>query len=434
MPRTCRFFLFSVCILYAPIATEANSPSFQNGGLLSRTDVALLTPWSADDVAWSSSIEGYGQSSPITWEGQLYVTSVSGPNKDSYHVTAFRLHDGLKLWQYDMLNASPTQNNGYVSRAAPTPTADNEGLICFFEGGNLLALTHDGKIRWQRNLVAEYGPIESRHGLGASVEQNETHAYIWIERDNNPYVLAVQKKDGKNKWMVDGLEGTSWSSPRLIEAGKESHLVLSGSGRLCGLHPDSGENLWSFGDISGNTVVTPVPVSNGKLLIGASAGRGKDTSGHTNSNGLVAIRSDPTHGFSVDFVWRAEHATSSFASPIAHNGTAYFINRAGVVFALDLETGEEIFSERIRNSCWATPIATGEHIFLFGKKGTATILKSGPEFSQLMVNASWQDAIPHQTQQESTNVVYAAIADGRWLVLRTGSSLTCIASKDIPEK
>ena len=44
----------------------------------------------------------------------------------------------------------------------------------------------------------------------------------------------------------------------------------------------------------------------------------------------------------------------------------YFGHNPNLVSILD---GVEIFSERIRNSCWAPPIATGEHIFLFGKKG-----------------------------------------------------------------
>ena len=54
------------------------------------------------------------------------------------------------------------------------------GVIAFFEGGNVLALNRKGELRWQRDLVADYGPIRARHGLGSSLEQNDEHVFVWI--------------------------------------------------------------------------------------------------------------------------------------------------------------------------------------------------------------------------------------------------------------
>lgn len=34
--------------------------------------------WSSDDVASTVAIPGYGQSSPVTWEDSVFVTSVDG--------------------------------------------------------------------------------------------------------------------------------------------------------------------------------------------------------------------------------------------------------------------------------------------------------------------------------------------------------------------
>ena len=104
-------------------------PSFQNGGILSLPDrVNANSPQLSEEIAWQVDLTGYGQSSPVVWGGHVYVTSVEGPNKETYHITAYRLEDGEMLWEHAVTNATPQENNNYVSRAAPTPAADEEGV------------------------------------------------------------------------------------------------------------------------------------------------------------------------------------------------------------------------------------------------------------------------------------------------------------------
>ena len=126
-----RVLIWIAFLLCQSAFTEANWPSFQNGGQLSRSDMVLATQWSPDDVAWSSPILGYGQSSPVIWEDQIYVTSVSGPRKESFHVTAFRLSNSEKLWPHDLVNVSPVEDTGYASRAAGSvQDRINDGPTC----------------------------------------------------------------------------------------------------------------------------------------------------------------------------------------------------------------------------------------------------------------------------------------------------------------
>jgi outer membrane protein assembly factor BamB len=58
--------------------------------------------------------------------------------------------------------------------------ADANGVYCFFEGGNLVALTHDGTVRWERSLVKEFGAFKNHHGLGNSLAQTGTVMFaLW---------------------------------------------------------------------------------------------------------------------------------------------------------------------------------------------------------------------------------------------------------------
>jgi len=415
-------------------------PAFQGAPLSLRDlpNAELPLHWSpTEHVAWKARLPGYGQSSPVVWDGRIYVTSISGAKKEHCHLCAFDLRTGARLWQYDVAAASQAENTNYVSKAAPSPIVDELGVTALFEGGNLIALDHEGRLRWERNLVEEYGPLDSRHGLASSLEQNLEHVFVWMERQEDPYLLAVAKTTGETIWKVPGLGATSWSSPRLVPVGDGAHLVLSGIGKLAGFDPGTGNRLWELEDISGNSTPTPIPLGNGRFLIGATEGRGEESGGGNAaaSNGVVQIAAQSDGSFQATWVWRAAKATSSFGSPIAHQGFAYFVNRTGIVFCLDLSTGQEQYAKRSPGSVWATPIAAGNRIYLFGRDGKTAVLQAGPAFKILSENALWEDETnPPKTPDPAAGpaavdglVLYAVAAVESQLIFRRGDELYVVA-------
>ena len=335
-------------------------------------------------------------------------------------------------WNYKTLNSSPKKSTNYISKAAPTPVCDSSGVIAFFEGGNIIALNPKGEHRWQRDLTATWGPIDARHGIGSSLEQNKDHVFVWIERQTDPYVLALSKKDGEVIWKSKGIGKTSWSSPRLIPIENEYHLVLSGIGRIVGLDPTSGKHLWSLEDIAGNSTPTPVPVGKGQFLIGATIGRGSSsgsTGSASKSNGLIEIQKDENGNFKAAFKWRSKRATSSFGSPFHHQGHAYFVNRTGVVYCLDLKTGEEKYAKRSGSSIWATPLSFEDRIYFFGKDGVTTVIRSGPKFNVLSSNPLWENNLEEKPQAPTSRgtfggpTLYGVAYSKGGLLLRRGKIL-----------
>ena len=403
----------------------------------------LPVSWSPDaKPGWTASIPGYGQSSPVVAEDVVYVTSIEGPNKEECHVTAFSLESGEELWRKTVANASPIENSSYVSRAAPTPLCNDSGVVALFEGGNLLSLSRDGSLRWERNLVEEYGPVQSRHGLAASLAETADHFIVWMERAEDPYILAVNKETGETDWKVSGLGTTSWSTPIVLDVEGVEQIVLSGNGLLRGIAAETGETLWSFEEISGNTSPSPSVVGEGLVLVGATVGRGEASGGRaSSSNGLIRISKNDSGEWQAAFEWQARRATCSFGSPLAHDGYAYFVNAQGVLYCINLETGEEAYVQRTPQSVWATPIGVGDRIYLFGQTGTTTVLKSGPEFEVLAENRLWEDAPKPAASDETEGrggrggmgqsgpIQYAAAAVPGHLLIRTGDTLHCVTSE-----
>ncbi len=432
------FVLAGMHVAVAIAETPARDPQashqwrgFQNVGHPAVAADELPTVWTpTSGIAWRASIEGYGQSTPISGHEQIVVTSTSGPEKDSYHLTSVAIHTGEKEWQLDFDNPSPFANTPMVSRAAPTAVATAFGFIASFEGGLVVAVDAKGNEVWRKNLVDQYGKIEARHGLAGSLEQDDENVFVWVERTDDPYLLAIDKQTGEVAWKAPGIGVTSWASPRLITVGDDHHLVCSGSGKIIGYDPKTGDRLWEFDKIANNSSCTPMPVGDGTFLIGASDGRGESASGDAAaSNGLMQIKRSEDGRFSLEYVWQAEKATCTFGSPVVAGDRALFVNRTGVLYQLDLKTGQQLSALRTNaGGIWATPIVAGEVAYLFGHQGDTSVVSPRND-QELAVNRAWA-AATDSTPQDNTStaqVLYAAAAIGDYLVIRSGSHLYAIA-------
>ena len=238
--------------------------------------------------------------------------------------------------------------------------------------------------------------------------------------------MAIRKSDGETVWKQKGLGNTSWSSPRLIDVGDGQHLVLSSIGLIVGLNPKTGERLWDFSEVASNSSSTPVAVDNGKFLMGASGGRGGAKPAP--SCGVIAIKKTD-EGFVANWSWVSEKATCSFGSPFAFDGKAYFVNRTGIVNCHDIETGENVYTGRLSSGqIWATPLASKDAIYFFGKGGATSVVAKGSKLNIVADNDLWKPE-PAESKQggpSSGSVLYAAAIDGSSLVMRRGDILYCV--------
>ncbi|WP_437185126.1 PQQ-binding-like beta-propeller repeat protein [Planctomicrobium sp. SH668] len=415
----------------SPLVCHADWLGFRGPPAADLTVDSLPVTWSpTENLKWSADLSGTGQSSPVVWEKTVYLTSVVGPNKEQCEVIALKLATGEQLWSRSVENATPSEASPMVSKAAPTPVTGEFGVVALFEGGNLLAFQHDGTELWKRDLVAEFGEISSRHGLSSSLLQCDDRVIVWIEREEAPYILAIDPRTGKDLWKVDGLGVTSWSSPTVISVDGMQQLVFSGSGMLRGVDPQNGETLWKLEGFTGNTTPSPSAVSSSLILIGATDGRGESGGGKLKAsecNGIVKVAKNESGEFVADRLWGAKRATCSFGSPVEHDGLVYMVNRTGILFCLDAETGEEIYAERTAESCWATPLALGNRIYLFGQKGTTTVVAAGREFNKLSENRLWEETKDADPMAPGSGEIQYGIAAVPGLILvRTGSKLYCV--------
>jgi outer membrane protein assembly factor BamB len=377
-------------------------PAFRGTGDSVSQAEHLPMKWSEGlGVAWKIDLTGYGQSSPIVWRDRVFVTSAEGPNKEQAIVACYALDHGRKLWQQKLVSSQTCPVSDYVSRAAPTPAADEYRVYAFFETGNLAAFTHDGEVVWQRSLVADYGKFLGNHGVGSSLAVTADTVVVLIDHDGPSYLLAVDKATGRTKWKQDRPQKLSWSSP--IVAGEQ--IIVSSSGDCAAFDVRTGKQLWTVDGLSGNTV--PSPTVSDKFIVVASS---------ESASNLALRREELSETAEAEIAWRSDEASATFSSALIYRGHVYLVNKAGVAFCLAEDTGKTVWRHRLGGSCWTSPVGACGRVYFFEKSGATTVVAAGPELNVLAENSL----------TTADRVYGVAVVEGK-IVVRMGSQLVCLA-------
>jgi outer membrane protein assembly factor BamB len=368
---------------------------FRGDGTSVTSAMGLPVRWSpSDGIAWKAAIPGYGQSNPLIWKNHVYVTSVDGQNKEMGLVTALDLQGGRVLWQKPFATSQKMKQGPMTSRAAPTGTVDDERVVALFETGDLLAIDHAGNELWKRSLTEELGKWDNNHGMASSLAQDAVNVFVLADhRGSNPWLMAINKATGRTTWKVDRKPVSSWTSPVYDKLDGQPTVLVSSSGSLDAYSALDGKLLWHLEGFTGNTIPSPV-VAGDRVILGAGENRMKpDLAASAKSNGAVRIEKGQPK---LD--WGTQKVILQHASPIVHKGIVYFTTKAGMIHAHDLIDGKELFTQRLSDPCWATPIAAGNNIYFFGKNGLTTVIESGPLGKRLAINRIW-DEEEHQKRK-----------------------------------
>ena len=338
-------------------------PGFRGGADTNVSRAARLPlTWSDASVAWRATTPGFGQSSPVIWDGTVFLTSIEGAMKETLWVSAVSLDDGSERWRRSFEASERLEWNDYVSKGAPTPAVDADRLYAFFASGDLLALTHDGDTVWHRNLSGDYGSVGGNHGVGSSVLLTDRAVVVLLTRRTYSYLLAVAPDTGDTLWKADREAGVAWSTPVFTPDGDE--IVVSAAGRIEGFDPDTGTLRWSFTDLEGNYVASPTITDDlvivGGLRVAANLALHRPEAG--------ALEGDAV-------AWTAGSA-SNFGSPFAYRDCVYWVNPAGAARCLAPDSGTVQWTHRLPASTWATPLGHDNLVYFFTTKGITQVLRA----------------------------------------------------------
>lgn len=392
-----RFLTFATLVAVAAHAVaEENWTSFRNGGTsLIHADAPPLR-WSPENgIGWHVAVPGYGQSSPVVWNGAVYVTSSDGPWQTQQFVHAFDLKSGEHRWSREVPGSTKFENYFRNSRAAPTCTVDQLRIVSFFASGDVTAMSHQGDILWTVPLFQQFGMPDNERGTASSPCQTDDRVILVVDHGGPSYIIALNKQDGSIAWTTQrGERVPSWSSPVAAIVAGRSQVIISSADTVEAYDATNGDMLWQRTGLAGNHIPSATVVQ-GSIYTGSTQLFTSTASEEAiaGSNCRMDL-SDSTNSDGPAVVWSAERANSYYSSPLVFGGYVYYVNKVGVLYCIDAETGKQCFAKRIGNPCWASAIgvtsADGKQVAYFvAKNGFTLVLKPGPEFEQVARNQLW---------------------------------------------
>ena len=250
-------------------------------------------------------------------------------------------------------------------------------------------------------------------GEGASPALHGNNVIVnWDDETENDFIVAFDKRDGKQLWKTPRSESTGWSTPLIVEQGKQTQVIVNASGKVRSYDLATGKEIWSCAGQTANAI--PCPVADADTVYLTSGFRG---------SALLAVKLGATGDLAGTEAirWTRNKGTPYVPSPLLVDGLIYlFSGNNGVLSCINAKSGEANYEmERLEgiSEVYASPVSAKDRVYLLGRDGKCLVLKKGPKLEVLATNKL----------DERTDASIAVA--GKDLFIRGRQSLYCLSEK-----
>ena len=359
--------------------------------------------WSEDkNIRWKVALPGRGLSTPVVWGDRIFLTAAipSGRQvpppagrrpgahdglpvvrRQSFVVLAVNRRDGKIVWQRTVRELIPNEGIHYTgSFASNSPVVDGERVFAFFGSYGLYCLDWNGELLWETDL----GDMHTRHGHGegsSPLVHDDTLLVNW-DHEGPSFIVAFDKRTGKERWKVERDEPTSWASPVVVEHDGKHQVIVSGTNRVRGYDLLTGEVIWECAGLSANVVASPV-AADGMVYAGSSY----------DTRNLMAIRLAGSTGDITGtnrVAWTRHRGTPYVPSLLLYGDVLYVVyHYQGILTRLYAKTGEERpgpFRLGGLGNIYASPVGAGGRVYITDLDGATLVITHDDNPKALALN------------------------------------------------
>lgn len=378
---------------------NANSPAFRgpggNGTVYQR---GFPTSWdgrSGRNIKWKTAVPLPGYNSPIVWNDKIFLSGASASKREVY---CFDINTGKILWQtlVEKIPGSPAtapKVNGETGFSAPTLTTDGRRVYAIFANGDLIALDFEGRKVWAKNL----GLPKNHYGHSASLVMFRDLLIVQYDQSGNANVMALAAKTGEQVWKTSRDVKISWSSPIIVNTGKQTEAMLVAEPFVISYNPATGKELWRFDCISGE--------------VGPSLAYADGVVFSVNDySKLAAVQV----GASPKLLWESDEYLSDIPSPVASAKYLFLPTSYGMMVCYDAKNGTKYWEHDFATPTYASPMLVDGNIFQMDKKGVMHIFKADKTYTSI-----------NEASLGEGSVCTPAFANGK-ILIRGDKNLYCI--------
>ena len=389
-------------------------------------ETGLVVNWSeTENLKWKTPLPGPGSSSPIVFGDRVFVTCYSGYGVDlqqpgdmnnlKRHLVCISATDGKLLWDKTVPAVLPEdpfkgrfQEHGYASH---TPVTDGQQIYVFFGKTGVLAFDLNGRQLWKTSVGT--GSDKMRWGSAASptLYNNMVFVNAW---DESKMLYAIDTKTGGEIWKKNISDtGLTYTVPVLADQGDgEVVLVVSLSGQVWALQPDTGRKVW-FAKTNISDCMIPSPV----ILDGVAYIHG----GSPRNSGSLAIRMGGKGDVTDTHILWSSKEHSSPPSPVILDAMMYWADSTGKVSCVNPKTGIVRYSEKLpvtgRLAVYASIVAADGRLYVVTRKSGVFVLTAKDEFEIIAHN---------KFENDDTDFNGSPAISNKCIFLRSNRFLYCL--------
>ncbi|MBS1834605.1 MAG: PQQ-binding-like beta-propeller repeat protein [Acidobacteria bacterium] len=379
----------------------------------------LPVKWSAtENITWKLPMPAWTGATPIIWGERIFLNVAEGDNLLLWCVDR---NDGKPLWKKHISGGNIKMRKQNMS--SPSPVTDGKWVWVMTGTGYLKAFDFQGNEQWVRDIQKDYGKFGLNWGYGSSPLLYEDALFVQVlhgmNTDDPSYVLKIDKKTGKTLWRVErptkAIQESpdSYTTPVLATtAAKTRELIISGGDAVTGHDLATGKELWRAEGFNlqnnGAYRVIASPLTYGDLVFTPTRIRPLQVYRAGGKGDVTESRR----------VWKFDNGPD-VPTPVTDGNLFYSINDRGIVWALKMQTGEEVYGgKRIKPGTYsASPVLADGKIYITSEDGVTTVLKAGPDFEVLAENNIDEYVLSS-----------VAVSDGQ-IFLRGDKHLYCIGKR-----
>jgi outer membrane protein assembly factor BamB len=325
------------------------------------------------DIRWRTRLPGAGHSSPVTWKGRVYLIS-AGDRPAQRHVVCVEAATGRIRWERSY-PFQPYPRHELNSFASSTPAVDARGVYVVLpspERLEVLALDHEGKERWRRDL----GSQQTQHGgAGSPVVAGELLVVRQDQEEAPSIIHGLDVATGRSRWRLDQgvTRAAPYSTPLLLSrAGARPELVFTSTERgFTAVDPATGRVTWELPGVFKARCVSS-PVQAGELLVGTAGSGGGDRA-------AVAVR-PPSGGAPAAVAYQIPRGVSYVPTPVSHRGLLFFWGDGGIVTCVRAATGEQVWNERVGGTYYGSPVCVSGRLYAMSSQGELVVIAAAESF------------------------------------------------------
>ncbi|HEY7180011.1 MAG TPA: PQQ-binding-like beta-propeller repeat protein [Blastocatellia bacterium] len=396
------------------------------------------------NIKWKIAIPGRGFSTPVIWGDRIFLTTAVPTGKVSqltpeseqpqnprgrgprgggmgggagageehkFVVMCLDRKTGKTLWERVARVATPHEgyHQQYGSFASNAPVTDGSHLYASFGSRGIYCYDLDGKLIWEKDLGVQMR-IRLQFGEGAAPALYGDLLIHSYDHDGGSFVVALDKRDGKEVWRENRDELSAWSTPLIADFKGKKQVVISATKKVRAYNLEDGKLIWECAGLGANVIPHPAQYNDTVLVM----------SGYVAPK-LMAIRlgreGDLTGGDAV--IWSQTRGMSYTPSPVLYDNKYYALTDNGMLSCFNAATGEPYYQQQRlpqADSFKASPVAAGGNLYLASESGVITVVKMGEKF----------EVVATDTLADQMFVASPVVAEGE-MFLRSKTHLFCVS-------